>query len=95
MRAAIEKMEREHREETREHRKPTPTEVRQSRVQFAIHPQTGIPSFSVHCLYCNTGYEDDYLAARIGERMMQFFTRHSECRPGSLPPETRERKQGA
>lgn len=88
MRAAIEKMAEEN--EGRELRKPTPTEVRQSRAQFAIYPQAGIPSFSVHCLYCNTGYEDDYLVARLGERLMRFFVRHSECRPGSLPPEVRK-----
>lgn len=84
MRAAIEKMAQD---EGRELRKPTTTEVRQSRVQFAIYPQKGIPSFTVGCVYCNTGYEDDYLAAHLGERLMRFFSRHEQCRPGSPAPE--------
>ena len=89
MRAAIEAMQQE---ESSELRKPTYTEVRQSRVQFAIHPQWGIASFSLGCVYCNTGYEDDYYTARMGERMLAFFGRHKDCTPGCLPPEIRAKK---
>lgn len=89
IKAAIEKMAQEQEGKYSELRKPTSTEVRQSRAQFAIHPQWGIASFSLSCLYCNTGYEDDYCAARVGERMMAFFGRHKDCTPGCLPPEVR------
>jgi hypothetical protein len=83
MRAAIEKMAKEQEGAHSELRKPTNTEVRQSRVQFAIYPHKGIPSFTVGCVYCNTGYEDDYLAQHLGERLMRFFGRHADCKPGS------------
>ena len=92
MRAAIEAMAKEQEGRSSETRKPTPTEVRQGRAQFVIHPQWGIPSFTLGCLYCNTGVELDYYAARLGETMMAFCGRHRECRPGSLPPETREKQ---
>lgn len=89
MKAALEAMAKENEGRYSELRKPTPTEVRQSRAQFVIHPQWGIASFSLGCLYCNTGYEDDYYGARVGERMLAFFGRHRDCKPGSPPPETR------
>lgn len=92
MRSALEAMAREREDRFSELRKPTRTEVRQSRAQFAIHPQWGIASFSLGCLYCNTGYEDDYYGARMGERMLAFFGRHKDCTPGCLPPEVREGK---
>ncbi len=92
LKAALETMAKEKEERFSELRKPTPTEVRQSRVQFEITPHRGEPSFTLGCVYCNTGYEDDYYAARVGERMMAFFGRHSDCTPGCLPPETRERR---
>lgn len=92
MQAAIEAMAREHEEKYNELRKPTSTEVRQSRVQFEISPQWRIPSFTLGCVYCNTGYEDDYYVARVGERMMAFFGRHKDCTPGCLPPEVRKEK---
>lgn len=87
MKAALEAMAKEG--EGRELRKPTPTEVRQSRAKFEIYPQAGIPCFTLGCLYCNTGYEDNYYTERMGERMMAFFGRHKDCTPGCLPPEVR------
>jgi hypothetical protein len=92
MRDAIEKMAQEQEGKYSELRKPTNTEVRQSRVQFEISPQWGIPSFTLGCVYCNTGYEDDYYAAHVGARMIAFFGRHKDCTPGGLPPEVRNRQ---
>lgn len=93
--AAFDAMTKERTEQDRNLRKPTALEVRQSRVQFAIYPQAGIPSFTLGCIYCNTGYEGDYFAARLGERMAAFFARHADCTPGCLPPETRKSKGGS
>lgn len=90
MRAAIEKMAQEQDGKYSELRKPTATEVRQSRAQFVIHPQWGIASFSLGCLYCNTGCELDYFGAKMPESMLAFFGRHKDCTPGGLPPEMRK-----
>lgn len=93
MKAALEAMAQENEARYSELRKPTNTEVRQSRVQFAIYPQRGIPIFTLGCLYCNTGYEGDYFVARLGETMAAFFARHADCTPGGLPPEVRQKKE--
>lgn len=89
MRAAVEKMAAEHEGTYSDLRKPTSTEVRQSKAQFAIHPQWGIASFSLGCLYCNTGCELDYYGSKMPESMLAFFGRHKTCTPGCLPPEAR------
>lgn len=86
MKAAIEAMAREKEERFSEARKPTPTEVRQGRAQFAVHPQSGIPTFTLACLYCNTGIELDFFAARVGEAIAAFCGRHKACMPECLPP---------
>lgn len=91
MKAAIEKMTEEQDGVFNELRKPTATEVRQSRVKFAIHPQVGIASFTLHCLYCNTGREFDYVGAMLGQSMVAFFGAHERCTPGGPPPEVRVR----
>jgi len=92
MKAALEAMAREQDGKYSELHKPTNTEVRQSRVQFAIHPQWGIASFSLGCVYCNTGRELDYFGDKTPEAMIAFFGNHKDCTPGCLPPETRKRK---
>lgn len=91
MRVAIEKMAEEHDGKFNELRKPTPTEVRQSRVKFAIHPQAGIASFTLHCLYCNTGRELDYIGGMLGQSMVAFLNAHERCTPSGPPPEERVR----
>jgi len=91
MKAALEAMAQEQEGKFSELRKPTPTEVRQSRTQFAIHPQAGIASFTLHCLYCGTGREFDYLGSLMPQGMVAFFGAHERCKPGSLPPEVRAR----
>lgn len=91
MKAGIEKLVADHAGTYSDLRKPSSTEVRQSRVQFEISPHWGIASFTLGCVYCNTGYEDDYYGAGMGARMLAFFGRHRDCTPGGLPPETRRR----
>ncbi len=93
MKAAIETMAEKQKGRFNELRKPTPTEVRQSKAQFVIHPQWGVPSFTLGCLYCNTGVELDYYGARLGEAMMRFCGRHRGCTPGCLPPEASPDKE--
>lgn len=92
LKAALEAMAKEKEERYSELRKPTRTEVRQSRVQFEISPHWGIASFTLGCVYCNTGRELDYFGKNTPNAMIAFFGNHRDCTPGCEPPETRNRK---